>query len=33
MNLYERIIKYAKAEEISVSAYVRRTLNNTVPGG
>ena len=33
ISLYDRIRKHAQAEEISVSAYVRRTLNNYVPGG
>lgn len=31
--LYDRIQKRADAETISISAYVRRTLHNVVPGG
>ncbi|KKK73829.1 hypothetical protein LCGC14_2889890 [marine sediment metagenome] len=32
-ELMTRIKQHADAEEISVSAYVRRTLKNHVPGG
>ena len=32
-KLLARIQRCADAEEISVSAYVRRTLKNHVPGG
>jgi predicted HicB family RNase H-like nuclease len=32
-SLYARIEKAAKAELISMAAYVRRTLQNHVPGG
>jgi predicted HicB family RNase H-like nuclease len=31
--LYARITRAAENELISVAAYVRRTLQNTVPGG
>lgn len=32
-SLKQRIENYADAESISVSAYVRRLLDNQVPGG
>jgi predicted HicB family RNase H-like nuclease len=32
-ELYKRIERNAKQELISVAAYVRRTLQNYVPGG
>jgi len=32
-ELYDRMKKYAHAEHISVSAYIRRALHNVVPGG
>lgn len=32
-ELYNRMKKYAGAEHISVSAYIRRALYNVVPGG